>query len=62
MTSADIIRRLTAGGWVEVLVKGSHHKFKHPTKPGIVTVGHPKRDFPIGTLRNMYRQAGWKWP
>ncbi|RLC28426.1 MAG: toxin HicA, partial [Deltaproteobacteria bacterium] len=26
-----------------------------------VTVPHPKRDFPIGTLRSIYRQAGWKW-
>jgi predicted RNA binding protein YcfA (HicA-like mRNA interferase family) len=40
---------------------GSHIKFKHPGKQGGVTVPHPKKDLPIGTLRNIYRQAGWKW-
>lgn len=61
MNSADIIRRLKAEGWTEAHVKGSHHKFKHPTNPGHVTVPHPKRDLPIGTVRNIYRQAGWPW-
>jgi predicted RNA binding protein YcfA (HicA-like mRNA interferase family) len=41
-------------------VKGSHHHFKHPTKPGIVTVPHPKRDIPVGTLASIERQAGIK--
>jgi predicted RNA binding protein YcfA (HicA-like mRNA interferase family) len=40
---------------------GSHIKFKHPDKPGAVTVPHPKKDLPIGTLRSIYRQAGWQW-
>lgn len=62
MNSTDIIRRLKAEGWKEVHVKGSHHKFKHPAKPGHVSVPHPKRDLPIGTVRNIYRQAGWPWP
>jgi predicted RNA binding protein YcfA (HicA-like mRNA interferase family) len=61
MNSADVIRRLRAEGWTEAYVKGSHHKFTHPTKPGYVSVPHPKRDLPIGTLRNIYRQAGWPW-
>jgi len=61
MNSADIISRLSAEGWAEVHVKGSHYKFKHPTKPGHVAVPHPKRDLPLGTVRNIYRQAGWFW-
>jgi len=28
---------------------------------GAVTVPHPKKDLPIGTLRSIYRQAGWQW-
>ncbi|HEU0196182.1 MAG TPA: type II toxin-antitoxin system HicA family toxin [Nevskiaceae bacterium] len=61
MNSNVVIRRLKADGWKRTHVAGSHHKFKHPTKPGIVTVPHPKKDLPIGTLRAIYRQAGWDW-
>jgi predicted RNA binding protein YcfA (HicA-like mRNA interferase family) len=32
----------------------------HPTKPGIVTVPHPKKDMPIGTLRSIEKQSGLK--
>lgn len=61
MKSADVIKRLEADGWVLARVKGSHHQFKHPEKPGLVTVPHPKSDIMIGTLRNIYRQANWTW-
>jgi predicted RNA binding protein YcfA (HicA-like mRNA interferase family) len=61
MDSRTIIRRLKQEGWQEVHVAGSHHKFKHPGKPGHVVVPHPKRDLPRGTARNIYRQAGWPW-
>jgi predicted RNA binding protein YcfA (HicA-like mRNA interferase family) len=37
---------------------GSHHHFKHAVKPGKVTVPHPKKDLPIGTVRSILRQAG----
>lgn len=58
MKSADVIRILEADGWARVAVKGSHHHFKHPTKPGRVTVPHPKRDLKIGTLKSIERQSG----
>ena len=58
VTSADVIRALKRDGWSELRVKGSHHHFKHPTKPGIVTVPHPKKDIPRGTLASIERQAG----
>jgi predicted RNA binding protein YcfA (HicA-like mRNA interferase family) len=61
MKSAEIIRRLESEGWRKVHQVGSHTKFKHSEKPGAVTVPHPKKDLPIGTLRNIYRQAGWQW-
>jgi predicted RNA binding protein YcfA (HicA-like mRNA interferase family) len=61
MTSQDIIKKLKKDGWELVNIVGSHHKFKHPTKPGAVTVIHPNKDFALGTLKNIYRQAGWKW-
>ena len=58
MKSRALIRLLEADGWFLVRVKGSHHQFKHPRKLGLVTVPHPKRDIPIGTLKNILRQSG----
>lgn len=60
VTSSEVIRILKANGWTLARTKGSHHHFRHPTKPGIVTVPHPKKDFPIGTLRSIERQSGVK--
>jgi predicted RNA binding protein YcfA (HicA-like mRNA interferase family) len=62
MSSADVIRRLRADGWTEVARRGSHAQFKHSTKPGRVTVPHPKKDLPLGTLRSIARQAGIELP
>jgi predicted RNA binding protein YcfA (HicA-like mRNA interferase family) len=61
MRSADIIKRLKTEGWVKVGGKGDHEKFKHPDKPRHVVVPHPRKDMPFGTLRSIYRQAGWDW-
>jgi len=62
MTSREIIARLTEDGWVLVQIRGSHHHYKHPAKSGRVTVPHPKKDLPSGTVRNICNQAGWAWP
>ena len=59
MNSREIIRRLRADGWIHVRTKGSHWQFRHPARPGLVTVPHPKRDFPAGTLKAIMKQAGW---
>jgi predicted RNA binding protein YcfA (HicA-like mRNA interferase family) len=58
MTSKEVIKKIEADGWVEVRSRGSHRSFKHPTKPGLVVVPHPKSDLPIGTLRNILKTAG----
>ena len=61
MTSRAVIRRLLDEGWGEVRQKGSHKQFKHPDKPGLVTVPtHGSKDIPAGTLDKIFRQAGWK--
>jgi predicted RNA binding protein YcfA (HicA-like mRNA interferase family) len=60
MNSRDIISALQRDGWIQVAQKGSHVQLKHPTKPGRVTVPHPKRDIPLGTLKSIERQAGLK--
>ena len=62
MTSRDIIARLKAEGWELADVRGSHHQYKHPLRSGRVTVPHLKKEFPKGTLRSLFRQAGWPWP
>jgi predicted RNA binding protein YcfA (HicA-like mRNA interferase family) len=44
MKVREVIRLLGREGWVLVVTKGSHRQFKHPTKPGRVTVsGHLER-------------------
>jgi predicted RNA binding protein YcfA (HicA-like mRNA interferase family) len=58
MSSREVIRILLQNGWFEVAQSGSHKQFKHATKSGRVTVPHPKRDFPIGTLKSIEKQAG----
>ncbi len=58
--SRDVIKAVEADGWFQVAQRGSHCQFKHASKPGRVTVPHPKRDIPLGTLRSIERQAGLK--
>jgi predicted RNA binding protein YcfA (HicA-like mRNA interferase family) len=60
MRSTDIISALKDDGWYQAAQKGSHTQFKHPTKPGRVTVPHPKKDIPVGTLKSIERQAQLK--
>ncbi|MGB2370327.1 MAG: type II toxin-antitoxin system HicA family toxin [Flavobacteriaceae bacterium] len=56
MKSARLIKVIKQDGWKLVPTKGRHH-FKHPTKKGIVTIPHPKKDIPKGTVANILRQA-----
>jgi len=55
-----VIRRLTDAGWKLARVKGSHHHYKHDSNPNLVTVPHPKKDIPLGTLRSIERASGVK--
>jgi predicted RNA binding protein YcfA (HicA-like mRNA interferase family) len=61
MKSGDVIKRPESDGWELVRVKGSHHQFRRPGRPGLVTVPHPKAEIPLPTLRSIHRQAGWPW-
>lgn len=60
MDSRSIIAALKRDGWELVASRGSHLQFKHKAKPGRVTVPHPKKDIPVGTLRSIEQQAGVK--
>jgi predicted RNA binding protein YcfA (HicA-like mRNA interferase family) len=62
MDSRSIIRALKADGWREVARRGSHAQFTHPSKPGRVTVPHPKRDIPLGTHKEAKSDYGVSFP
>lgn len=58
MKSVGLIRELQKAGWVLDRVRGSHHVFKHPTRPGRVVVPHPKKDLGTGLVAAIRKQAG----
>ena len=58
-----VIKLIEADGWRLERQTGSHRQFRHPTKPGTVTVaGRPSADLPAGTIANILRQARLKGP
>ena len=61
MKVRDVVKMIENDGWLHVRTRGSHRHFKHPTKPGLVTIaGHPGVDMPKGTLNSVLKQAGLK--
>lgn len=62
MTVREVLKILYKDGWkeIEARTKGSHIQFKHPTKPGKVTVPSHKGDIAPGTLNSILKQAGIK--
>ena len=61
MDSRKIIKILKQNGWYEIARVGSHTQLRHPMRKGRVTVPHPKKDIPIGTLKSIERQSGIKF-
>ncbi|WP_298286787.1 type II toxin-antitoxin system HicA family toxin [Novosphingobium sp.] len=60
MRSGEVIKLIEAAGWREVRQSGSHKHYRHPERPGTVTVPHPKSEMAIGTLKSIERQSGVK--
>ncbi len=57
----DMLRRIEQDGWIHVRTTGSHRHYKHPTKPGVVTVaGKPSDTIRPGTEQSILRQAKLK--
>jgi predicted RNA binding protein YcfA (HicA-like mRNA interferase family) len=55
----EVIKKIKADGWVLVRQEGSHQQYKHPTKPGRVTIaGKGNKDVPEATRRSIMKQAG----
>ncbi len=54
-----MMRRVEADGWVLSRTRGSHRQYRHPRKPGTVTVpGQPNEELQKGTEKSILRQAG----
>lgn len=59
MKVRDVIKLIERDGWYIVVTEGSHRQYKHPGKPGRVTVaGHPSDDVHPKTLKSILTQAG----
>lgn len=60
-SSREVIKLMEADGWYLVSTTGSHHQYKHPTKPGKTTVKHPAKDIPRKTLDAIEQQTGLRF-
>jgi len=57
----EVIKLIEQDGWYLVRTRGDHRQYKHPAKPGRVTIsGNAGRDMPAGTLNSVLKQAGLK--
>ncbi len=57
----DAIRMIERDGWRMVRTRGSHRQYRHPEKPGTVTIpGKPRDDLPPGTWNSIMKQSGLK--
>ena len=60
MTAQELERLLRKDGWYHFKTQGSHKHFKHPSKPGKVTIPQHKGDLDIKTVNSACKQAGLK--
>jgi predicted RNA binding protein YcfA (HicA-like mRNA interferase family) len=61
MKVKDVIQLLEGEGWFLIATRGSHRQYKHPVRPGRVTVaGKPSDDLAPGTLNSILKQSGLK--
>ena len=58
-TVREVIRMLERDGWELARTRGSHRQYRHPDKPGLVTVaGKPGDELAPGTFKSILKQAG----
>jgi predicted RNA binding protein YcfA (HicA-like mRNA interferase family) len=61
MKVGEAIRLIEQDGWCLIATRGSHRQYKHPSKPGRVTVaGKLSDDLAPGTRNSILRQSGLK--
>ena len=61
MTPAEVSKMLENDGWTGRKGKGDHVNFSKTGHRFVVTVDMGAREIPTGTLRNIFRAAGWNW-
>lgn len=62
MKVSAVLKLIEDGGWQLVRTRGSHRQYKHPTRPGLVTIpGKPSDELHPKTLSSILKQAGLKY-
>jgi predicted RNA binding protein YcfA (HicA-like mRNA interferase family) len=58
---SEVLQLISRDGWQLDRQKGSHRQYKHPVKPGLVTVaGKPGDELHPKTRDSILKQAGLK--
>ena len=61
MRATEVEKIIKADGWCFKKQTGSHRQYKHPTKPGKVTIPfHGSKDLDKRTVKSILEQAGLK--
>ncbi len=61
MKIKNAIKIIEKEEWYLIRTKGSHRQFRHPKKPGLVTIpGKLSDELAPGTLNSILKQAGIK--
>lgn len=60
MIFREIEKIIKKDGWCLVAIAGSHYQYKHPDKPGKVTIPNHKGDIPQRVVNSILKQAGLK--
>lgn len=59
MRFREVERMVLKDGWFQVNQVGSHHQYKHPTKPGKVTIPeHKGKDINPTVVKSILKQVG----
>lgn len=59
MKFREVEKIILADGWYKIRQVGSHCQYRHPEKPGKVTIpNHKGKELHIATVRSILQQAG----
>lgn len=60
MRFREIEKIIKDDGWTLSSIEGSHHHYRHPTKPGKVTIPKHNGDINIRVINSIMKQSGLK--
>lgn len=58
MKARELEKMIMDDGWYPVAQKGSHRQYRHPSKPGKVTIPIHPGDIHPDTVKSILKQAG----